>query len=79
MTINVIKRDGTSVPLDIAKIQRQVQNGCRGIDNVSPSMIEIRAQIQFTDGMSTETIDKLLLKAMVDLIDEFENFKNYDF
>ena len=73
MTINVIKRDGTSVPLDIAKIQRQVQNGCRGIDNVSPSMIEIRAQIQFTDGMSTETIDKLLLKAMVDLIDESEN------
>ena len=73
MTIHVIKRDGSRVPLDIAKIQRQVQNGCRGIDNVSPSMIEIRAQIQFTDGMTTETIDKLLLKAMVDLIDESEN------
>jgi ribonucleoside-diphosphate reductase alpha chain len=73
MTIHVIKRDGSRVPLDIAKIQRQVQNGCRGIDNVSPSMVEIRAQIQFTDGMTTETIDKLLLKAMVDLIDETEN------
>jgi ribonucleoside-diphosphate reductase alpha chain len=73
MTINVIKRDGSRVPLDIAKIQRQVQNGCRGIDNVSPSMIEIRAQIQFADGMTTELIDKLLLKAMVDLIDESEN------
>jgi ribonucleoside-diphosphate reductase alpha chain len=73
MTINVIKRDGSRVPLDISKIQRQVQNGCRGIDNVSPSMIEIRAQIQFTDGMSTKTIDGLLLKAMVDLIDESEN------
>ena len=73
MTINVIKRDGTRVPLDISKIQRQVQNGCRGIDNVSPSMIEIRAQIQFTDGMTTQTIDELLLKAMVDLIDETEN------
>jgi ribonucleoside-diphosphate reductase alpha chain len=36
-------------------------------------MVEIRAQIQFTDGMTTETIDKLLLKAMVDLIDETEN------
>ena len=71
--INVVKRDGTSVPLDISKIQRQVAYGCRGIDNVSPSMIEIKAQIELHDGMSTETIDELLLKAMVNLIDETEN------
>jgi ribonucleoside-diphosphate reductase alpha chain len=36
-------------------------------------MIEIKAQIELHDGMSTETIDELLLKAMVDLIDEEEN------
>ena len=71
--INVIKRDGTSVPLDISKIQRQVSYGCKGIDNVSPSMIEIKAQIELHDGMSTKTIDELLLKAMVNLIDETEN------
>ena len=71
--INVIKRDGTSVPLDISKIQRQVSYGCKGIDNVSPSMIEIKAQIELHDGMSTKTIDELLLKAMVNLIDESEN------
>jgi len=71
--INVVKRDGTTVPLDISKIQRQVAYGCRGIDNVSPSMIEIKAQIELHDGMSTETIDELLLKAMVNLIDETEN------
>lgn len=71
--INVVKRDGTTVPLDISKIQRQVAYGCRGIDNVSPSMIEIKAQIELHDGMSTETIDELLLKAMVNLIDESEN------
>ena len=71
--INVIKRDGTSVPLDISKIQRQVQNGCKGIDNVSPSMIEIKAQIELHDGIHTKTIDELLLKAMVNLIDESEN------
>jgi len=72
-TINVIKRDGETVPLDISKIQRQVANGCRGIDNVSPSMIEIKAQIELHDGISTEIIDELLLKAMVNLIDETEN------
>ena len=71
--INVVKRNGEIVPLDISKIQRQVANGCRGIDNVSPSMIEIKAQIELHDGISTETIDELLLKAMVNLIDETEN------
>ena len=73
MNINVVKRSGEVVPLDIAKIQRQVAFGCRGIDNVSPSMIEIKAQIELHDGISTETIDELLLKAMVNLIDETEN------
>jgi ribonucleoside-diphosphate reductase alpha chain len=71
--ITVVKRSGARVPLDISKIQRQVAYDCKGIDGVSPSMIEIKAQIELHDGMSTETIDELLLKAMVDLIDESEN------
>lgn len=71
--ITVVKRDGERVPLDIAKIQRQVANCCRGIEGVSPSMIEIKSQIEIHNGMSTKTIDELLLKAMVDLIDETEN------
>jgi ribonucleoside-diphosphate reductase alpha chain len=71
--INVIKRSGEKVPLDISKIQRQVAFGCKGIDGVSPSMIEIRAQLEFHDGMATETIDQLLLQSMVSLIDESEN------
>lgn len=69
----VIKRSGERVPLDISKIQRQVRNCCVGIDGVSPSMIELSARIQFVDGMTTETIDQLLLQAMVGLIDETEN------
>lgn len=71
--ITVVKRNGQRVPLDISKIQRQVANGCRGIEGVSPSMIEIKAQIEIYDGMTTKTIDELLLKAMVNLIDESEN------
>jgi len=71
--ITVVKRNGERVPLDISKIQRQVAHACNGIDNVSPSMVEIKAQIELHDGMTTETIDELLLKAMVDLVDETEN------
>jgi ribonucleoside-diphosphate reductase alpha chain len=36
-------------------------------------MIEIKAQLEFHDGMTTSTIDSLLLQAMVGLIDETEN------
>jgi ribonucleoside-diphosphate reductase alpha chain len=36
-------------------------------------MIEIKSQIELHDGISTKTIDELLLKAMVNLIDETEN------
>ena len=71
--ITVIKRNGRPVPQDISKIQRQVAYACQGLDGVSPSMIEIKARIQFVDGMNTKTIDELLLKAMIDLIDESEN------
>jgi ribonucleoside-diphosphate reductase alpha chain len=71
--ITVVKRNGVKVPLDISKIQRQVAHACKGIDGVSPSMVEIKAQIELHDGMSTNTIDELLLKAMVNLIDETEN------
>ena len=71
--ITVVKRSGERVPLDVNKIQRQVAHACKGIDGVSQSMIEIKAQIELHDGMSTETIDELLLKAMVNLIDETEN------
>jgi ribonucleoside-diphosphate reductase alpha chain len=71
--IHVTKRSGERVPLDISKIQRQVKNCCSGIDGVSPSMIELRARIQFVDGMATETIDQLLLQAMVGLINEAED------
>jgi ribonucleoside-diphosphate reductase alpha chain len=71
--ITVVKRDGSRVPLDIGKIQRQVAYACKGIDSVSPSMIEIKAQLEIHDGMTTKLIDELLLKAMVDLIDESEN------
>lgn len=71
--IHVVKRDGTRLPLNIEKIQNQVARACEGISDVSPSMIELQAQIQFQDGMTTKRIDELLLRAMVDLIDVAEN------
>lgn len=65
----VLKRDGKREALNLDKIQTQLKRVCEGISDVSPSMIEINARIQFEDGMTTETIDALLLRAMIDLID----------
>jgi ribonucleoside-diphosphate reductase alpha chain len=67
--ITVKKRSGATVPLTIEKWQAQVAKVCQGIADVSQSMIEIKAQVNFYDGISTREIDEITLRAIVDLID----------
>jgi len=71
--IQVTKRSGARVPLDVSKWQAQVTKICAGIADVSQSMIEIKAQPHFYDGISTREIDELTLRAIVDLIDVEHN------
>jgi ribonucleoside-diphosphate reductase alpha chain len=73
MTITVIKRSGAKEPLTIEKWQAQVAKVCKGIADVSQSMIEIKAQLHFYDGIKTEDIDGITLRAIVDLIDVENN------
>jgi ribonucleoside-diphosphate reductase alpha chain len=67
--ITVVKRSGQREPLHIEKWQAQVAKVCKGIADVSQSMIEIKAQLNFYDGITTEEIDGITLRAIVDLID----------
>jgi ribonucleoside-diphosphate reductase alpha chain len=67
--ITVVKRDGSRVPLALEKWQSQIAKVCQGIADVSQSMIEIKAQLHFYDGITTEEIDAVTLRACVDLID----------
>lgn len=71
--IFVIKRDGTSVPLAVEKWQAQIVKICAGTADVSQSMIEIKAQPHFYDGITTRQIDEITLRAIVDLIDVESN------
>jgi len=71
--IQVTKRSGAKVPLDVTKWQAQVSKVCAGIADVSQSMIEIKSQPHFYDGISTREIDELTLRAIVDLIDIEQN------
>jgi len=67
--ITVVKRSGVKEPLQIDKWQAQVAKICQGIADVSQSMIEIKAQLHFYNGITTEEIDGITLRAIVDLID----------
>ena len=72
-TITVIKRDGKKEPLMIEKWQTQIAKVCKGIADVSQSMIEIKAQPHFYDGITTREVDEITLRAIVNLIDVEHN------
>ena len=72
-TINVQKRSGVKEPLAVEKWQAQISKVCQGTADVSQSMIEIKAQPHFYDGISTREIDEITLRAIVDLIDVESN------
>ena len=67
--ITVIKRSGKREPLTIEKWQNQISKVCTGTADVSQSMIEIKSQPHFYDGITTKEIDEITLRAIVDLID----------
>ena len=71
--ITVIKRSGNKEPLNIEKWQSQIAKVCQGIADVSQSMIEVKSQPHFYDGISTREIDEITLRAIVDLIDVESN------
>jgi ribonucleoside-diphosphate reductase alpha chain len=70
MNIYVTKRSGNKEPLNLEKWQSQIAKICTGIADVSQSMIEIKAQPHFYNGISTREIDEITLRAIVDLINE---------
>ena len=72
-TITVQKRNGTREPLALEKWQTQIAKVCAGIADVSQSMVEIKAQLHFYDGITTKEIDGITLRAIVDLIDVESN------
>ena len=74
-TIKVQKRDGRLEILDINKIHFVVEEACEGLTGVSSSQIEMNANIQFYDGMTTKDIQNVLVRSANDLISlEAPNF-----
>ncbi len=67
--IRVVKRNGRVEALDVSKIQKYTAVAVEGLDGVSQSELEVDAKLHFRDGISTEEIQKTLIKTAVDKID----------
>ena len=75
--IKVVKRDGTTEPINLDKIHKMVEHACEGLSGVSASQVEINSGIQFYDGIKTSDIQEILIRSANDLI-TLEN-PNYQF
>src|SRR5690554_7783636 len=68
--LKVSKRDGHQETINLDKIHKVVTWAAEGLNNVSVSEVELRAQFQFYDGIQTSEIHETLIKAAADLISE---------
>jgi len=66
--LQVVKSDGSKVEIDLDKIHRMVEKACRDITGVSESLVEMNSGLQFYDGITTQEIQKILIKSASDLI-----------
>lgn len=69
-TLTVTKRNGTTENINLEKIHKVITWAAEGLDNVSVSQVELKAQIQFFDGIRTTDIHETLIKSAADLISE---------
>ena len=68
--LNVTKRNGQTEPIDLEKIHKVITWASKGLNNVSVSQVELKAQLQFFEGITTEDIHETIIKAAADLISE---------
>ena len=73
----IVKRNGEQETLNIEKIHKVVEFACEGLAGVSSSLIEMNANLQFYDRMSTKEIQEVLVRSANDLI-SLEN-PNYQY
>ena len=66
--LNIIKRDGRKELLDISKVHKMTEAACEGLNGVSSSEVEMNSGLQFSDGMTTNEIQEILIKSANDLI-----------
>jgi len=70
--MQVVKRNNKIEDLDKGKILEVLEWACEGLSNVTPATVLLKADLHFTDGMTTSEIHDSLIKAASDLITELQ-------
>ncbi len=70
MNFYITKRDGRREPIQLDKIHRVLSWAQNGLRQVSVSEVELKAKIQFYDGIKTSDIHEMLIRSAADLISE---------
>lgn len=68
--ILVTKRDGSQEPLDLNKLHKVVTWACEGLTGVSPSEVELHAQLSLVNNIKSSDIQETLIKSAAGLISE---------
>ena len=66
--IYITKRTGEKEILDLDKMHFVVEEACKGLSGASASQIEMNADLQFYDVMTTDEIQNILIRSANDLI-----------
>jgi len=64
----ITKRSGRQEPIDLEKIHRVLNWAAEGLEGISISQVELNAQLQFYNGITTTEIHETLIKSAADLI-----------
>jgi ribonucleoside-diphosphate reductase alpha chain len=72
--INVVHTDGSSHPLDIARIQTIVNEACEGLSDVDPQRIIDDAMANMYDGISVTDVATSILITARTLVEEEPNY-----
>jgi ribonucleoside-diphosphate reductase alpha subunit len=65
MSLNVVKRDGSKQPIDLAKLKTRITNMCFGVDTKNLDIDALVATIHdgVVDGMTTQHLDELMAQS----------------
>lgn len=64
--MEIVKRDGSKEELNVTKLRKVIQFACQEFPNCFPLELEMDAQLQFRDGMTTREIQRVIIRAAVE-------------
>lgn len=68
IVITITKRNKSTEPLCVEKTKKMIAFACEGLTDCDPIELELDAQIQFVDGMSTKEIQKVLIQTAIEKV-----------